>query len=169
MRKTGCHSRRQLTRVSLRLPRKGFGFPFRFKNWILFSLRDKPTSHAWAGRTLRLLLAAVASARPTDSIRCVLLLIVSVRQDAAAEHRSHSGSFLQSAYKDSCSMIDDPAQVFPVTTFPRASIRFVCLVAQLYPTLCDPMNSSPPGSSVHVILQARILEWVANLFSRGSS
>ena len=66
------------------------------KNWILFSLRDKPTSHAWAGRTLRLLLAAVASARPTDSIRCVLLLIVSVRQDAAAEHRSHSGSFLQS-------------------------------------------------------------------------
>lgn len=76
MRKTGCHSRRQLTRVSLRLPRKGFGFPFRFKNWILFSLRDKPTSHAWAGRTLRLLLAAVASARPTDSLRCVLLLIV---------------------------------------------------------------------------------------------
>ena len=35
--------------------------------------------------------------------------------------------------------------------------------------LCDPMNCSPPGSSVHGILQARILEWVAISFSRGSS
>ena len=34
-------------------------------------------------------------------------------------------------------------------------------VAQLCPTLCDPMDCSPPGSSVHGILQARILEWVA--------
>ena len=33
-------------------------------------------------------------------------------------------------------------------------------------TLCDPMDCSPPGSSVHGILQARILEWVAMLFSR---
>ena len=36
-------------------------------------------------------------------------------------------------------------------------------------TLCDPMDYSPPGSSVHGILQARILEWVAIFFSRGSS
>ena len=36
-------------------------------------------------------------------------------------------------------------------------------------TLCDLMDCSPPGSSVHGILQARILEWVAILFSRGSS
>ena len=35
------------------------------------------------------------------------------------------------------------------------------LVAQLYPTLCDPMNCSPPGSSVHGVFQARILERVA--------
>ena len=35
--------------------------------------------------------------------------------------------------------------------------------------LCDPMNCSPTGSSVHWILQARILEWVAYPFSRGSS
>ena len=35
--------------------------------------------------------------------------------------------------------------------------------------LCDPMKCSPPGSSVHGILQARILEWVAISFSRGSS
>ena len=41
------------------------------------------------------------------------------------------------------------------------------LVAQLSWTLCDPKNCSPPGSSVHGILQARILEWVANLFLQG--
>ena len=35
--------------------------------------------------------------------------------------------------------------------------------------LCDPMDCSPPGSSVHGILQARILEWVAIPFSKGSS
>ena len=40
---------------------------------------------------------------------------------------------------------------------------------QLYPTLCDPIDGSPPGSSVPGILQARILEWVAMTFSRGSS
>ena len=34
-------------------------------------------------------------------------------------------------------------------------------VAQLCPTLCDPMDCSPPGSSVHGILQARVLEWGA--------
>ena len=43
-----------------------------------------------------------------------------------------------------------------------------CLV-QSYSTLCDPMDCSPLGSSVHGILQARTLEWVAMSFSRGSS
>ena len=41
--------------------------------------------------------------------------------------------------------------------------------AQSFSTLCDPVDWSPPGSSVHGILQARILEWVAISFSRGSS
>ena len=43
------------------------------------------------------------------------------------------------------------------------------LVTQSCPTLCDLMDSSPLGSSVHGVLQARILEWVAISFSRGSS
>ena len=43
------------------------------------------------------------------------------------------------------------------------------LVTQLCPTLCDLMDYSPPDSSVHGILQARILEWVAIFFSRTSS
>ena len=44
-----------------------------------------------------------------------------------------------------------------------------CLVAQSYLTLCDPMHCNPPEYSVHGILQARILGWVAISFSRGSS
>ena len=41
--------------------------------------------------------------------------------------------------------------------------------SQSCPTLCDPMDSSSPGSSVHGVLQTRILKWVAMPFSRGSS
>ena len=41
-------------------------------------------------------------------------------------------------------------------------------VTQLCLTLCNPMDGSPPDSSVHEILQATILEWVAILFSRAS-
>ena len=43
-----------------------------------------------------------------------------------------------------------------------------CAYTQLCPTLCDSMECSPPGSSVHGILQARILGWCAMPFSRGS-
>ena len=47
--------------------------------------------------------------------------------------------------------------------------HYVCVfVAQSCPTICDPMDCSPPGSSVHIILQARLLEWVAIPFSRSS-
>ena len=46
-----------------------------------------------------------------------------------------------------------------------------CMHAKLLhwcPTLCDPMDCSPPGSAVHGILQARILEWVSMASARGS-
>ena len=46
---------------------------------------------------------------------------------------------------------------------------YVCLVAKLYLTLCDPVDCSLPGSSVHRISQARTLEWVSIYFSKGSS
>ena len=44
----------------------------------------------------------------------------------------------------------------------------LCSIAQSCLTICDPMDSSPPGSSVHRILQARILGWVAISYSKGS-
>ena len=52
--------------------------------------------------------------------------------------------------------------------FISGSLKAKVLVTQSCPTLCNPMNCSSPSSSVQGILQARILEWVAILFSRGS-
>ena len=46
-------------------------------------------------------------------------------------------------------------------------VKVKVLVPQLCPTLLDLMHCSPPGSSVHGILQSRILEWVAISFFRG--
>ena len=53
--------------------------------------------------------------------------------------------------------------------FSNHTIIVLCLVAQSCLTLCDPTDCSPPGSSVHEIRQAKVLEWVAIPFSRGSS
>ena len=47
----------------------------------------------------------------------------------------------------------------------RELTALCCFVTQLCLTLCDPMDGSLPGSSVHGILQARILEWDAISFS----
>ena len=52
-----------------------------------------------------------------------------------------------------------------------SSVKWVvcCLVTKTCPTLCDSVDYSPSGSSVHGIFQARIPKWVAFSFSRGSS
>ena len=55
-----------------------------------------------------------------------------------------------------------------LTTYNRITQNSLSLT-QLCPTLCNPVDCSPPGSSVHEILQARILEWVAVPSSKVSS
>ena len=55
--------------------------------------------------------------------------------------------------------------VFPVSSYPVSESE----VAQSCPTLCDPMDCSLSGSSVHGIFQARVLEWIAISFFRESS
>ena len=57
----------------------------------------------------------------------------------------------------------------PHTRNEHTTVNQYVLVAQLCLTLGNPMDCSPPGSSVHGILQARILEWVVISFSRGPS
>ena len=64
--------------------------------------------------------------------------------------------------------IDYPALESEMLLMTCLTNKVVVLVAQSYPTLCDPMDCGLPGSSVHGILQARILEWIAIPFSRGS-
>ena len=49
---------------------------------------------------------------------------------------------------------------------PRLKVKV--LVDKLCLTLCDPLDCSPPGSSVHGILQARVLEWGTIAFSPGT-
>ena len=50
---------------------------------------------------------------------------------------------------------------------PAAASAATAKSLQLCPTLCDPMDCSPPGASIHGIFQARVLEWVAIAFSLG--
>lgn len=60
--------------------------------------------------------------------------------------------------------------LFPgLTSYAYIIVIAVCLCANLLhlcPTLCDPVDHRPPGSTVHEILLARILEWIATLSSR---
>ena len=55
----------------------------------------------------------------------------------------------------------------PADTF--VDCKYFWYILQSCPTLCDPMDCSLSGSSVHGIFQARVLEWIAISFSRGSS
>ena len=69
--------------------------------------------------------------------------------------------------------LPDPGIKPTSLTFPALAGRYITticvLVAQSCLTLCNPMDYSLPGSSIHGILQVRTLEWVAIPFSRGSS
>ena len=67
-----------------------------------------------------------------------------------------------------CSIFDFLKYCINICLF-SSFLEVCCLVTKSCPTLCDPMDCSLPGSSVHGILQARILEWVAIPFSRRSS
>ena len=67
--------------------------------------------------------------------------------------------------KDMGSFLEFPEGNNPVNTLILCRAQSL----QLCPTLCDPMDHSLPGSSVHGILQARILEWVAISYSMRSS
>ena len=87
------------------------------------------------------------------------------KQTTSRCHTTKNAETLQ----DGCAGLQDP-HTSPVQIFyvlPAWKVKV--LVAQWCPTLCDPIDCSLPGSSVHGIFQARILEWIAIPFSRGSS
>ena len=90
-------------------PRKGFGFPFRFKKWILLSLRDKPHQPSLGAPCS----CGLPAQEPRLHTMCFVDHRVSASQDAAAENRRHSGSFLQIASKGSYSHDRGPCPTLP--------------------------------------------------------
>ena len=89
---------------------------------------------------------------PKENFQCGLILACSRRGDSLEK---------MSTFLDTSAVVSEDFKN------PRRH-GCCCLVLKSCPTLHDPMDCSPPGSSVHGILQARILEWVAISFSRGS-
>ena len=75
------------------------------------------------------------------------------------DHPQHYGKFIINMH------VPEPCSVL---RFPLTSLPLYCFVTQSCLTLCDPMDCSLLGSSVYGIFQARILEWFAISFSRGS-
>ena len=69
----------------------------------------------------------------------------------------------------SCPTLCDPMDCSPPGPSVHGILQTRLLSNSSCPTLCDPMDCSPPGSSVHGILQTRLLEWMAIPFFRGSS
>ena len=67
-------------------------------------------------------------------------------------------------------MLNLPFSVKLLCNIPASTNSFtVCVLAQSCPTFCDPVNRSPPGSSVHGIFRAGVLEWVAISFSNSET
>ena len=62
-----------------------------------------------------------------------------------------------------------PGEIARIQSIVTAAAAAAAKSRQSCPTLCDPIDGSPPGSSVHGILQARVLEWVAIVFSNSYS
>ena len=83
--------------------------------------------------------------------------------EAAGYHTVEQTSSLQCQRSSSTTQKMSEMQILRL--YPAA----VLCCAESCPTLCDPMDCNPPGSSVHGILQSRILEWVVISFCRGSS
>ena len=118
------------------------------KLWIVFSVilasfRSFPSSHyPWAGPRHCLLFPGACSAGCALSWK-----IIDVPKEANA-FILLSGFWFHLALG---------LRVSSLVSFKTVC---VCMCAQSYPTLCDPMDCNPPGSSVHGVSQARTLEWV---------
>ena len=94
---------------------------------------------------------------PSSSLTSVSLKSL-FRNRLVVARRDGVGSWGQQMEVLKCKM---DGQQYPLDSTENLQSPMHVLVAQSSPTRCDPMDCSPPGPSVHGILQARILEWVA--------
>ena len=93
---------------------------------------------------------------------CTQLLSIFFRSKLKGCHFSYYGQFYLLIPIVSFLLNILLLQLFHFTTATAAAAKSL----QLCPTLCDPMDGSPPGSSIHGILQVRVLEWLAIAFSK---
>ena len=169
-----------ITVILWRITELGFFEKEQVGHWIWFSVgqaekvrkwnwRDEQgPHHAEICRILNFIWRAIAShwriqtGRENHQISIFKILLSAELGERGTEGKRRGGTWL-----DGDEASEKPLAVVPVSD----DLHCCCcwLVAQLCPNLCDPMDCSPPGSSVHGISQARVLEWVAISFSWGSS
>ena len=122
-----------------------------------------PTGRSGAGLVLQI--GAISSL-----LRPLSVLCYRVRGDWGGNTRNSSKRETTAVSSQLCSRKGRAGPL--VTQAGPNSTPLLCVCAQSFQsclTLCNPMDCNPAGSSVHGILQARILEWVAMPSSRGSS
>ena len=104
-------------------------------------------------------------------LKCCISFCCTAKWTSYTYTSIHYPSFIKDSYPTW--VITEYWEEFPVVYSRSLLIIYFIytneLVALLHLTLCNPMDLSPPGSSVHGILQARILEWVVIPFSRESN
>ena len=107
-------------------------------------------------------LLLVKSPEPPPTIKVLHDLALSALSSLSF-HNSHTG-ILCTSLAQMLTNLQECSALFHILSLTGSSG-----VSRSCPTLCDPMDCSLPGSSVHGILQARILEWVAIPFCSGCS
>ena len=103
---------------------------------------------------------------PIETVRNFIFLGSKITADGDCSHEIKRHLLLG---RKAMTNVDSIFKSRDITLPTKACIVKENEVAQSCATLCDPMDCSPPGSSIHGIFQARIWEWVAISFSRGSS
>ena len=147
--------------------------------------KQSPNTHLWKGEehsgqriVLEIVLKSTQVSSQHPSWHTIILgqLVLSGFQDSEEQAGNLDSSRSSRRVIRSRGVQRQETVVLPRTQASPLSICGVnicaCVFAKLFQlclALCDPMDYSPPGSSVHGILQARILKWIAISFSKGSS
>ena len=123
-----------------------------------------PIWHEVMGLDAMILVFWMLSFKPTFSLSSFTFINMLFSSSSLSAIRVVSSAYLRLLIFLPAILIPACASSSPAFLMMYSAYKFI----QLCSIPCDPMDCSPPGSSVHWILQARILEWVAMPSSRGS-
>ena len=139
---------------------------FRLCHWVTYTQNITPTlvlPYWWSHPLHHLLDSYHQHSTPGSSSRCHEWLLIFL----LSQHPLLTILLVPLSLHYQGSIFGEPQSILSLSNFVLSVLPVLVLVAQLCPTLCDPVNGSPPGASVCGILQARILEWIAMPFFRG--